>query len=214
MFRNFSVKLILVALLAITMTACASISGNTLGSTNHSRVNAFVPPVIQPLQTEVEQVVLKMPEPKVREFTIPGPSGYLSDKARIVMSDAEITCMARVMYFEARGEGTLGMTAVGYVVMNRMGSPGFKPTTVCGIVNSQNRRGCQFSWVCDGKADRIHSPQLYERARQVAVNVMTHSVPNPVRNSVYFRSSTARSRYAASQRHIASIGGHRFFVDL
>lgn len=131
----------------------------------------------------------------------------------VAFSDEEIACMAHVIYFEARGEGARGMTGVGYVVLNRMSHREF-PKTVCAVVYQKNRRGCQFSWVCDGKPDRIRQPQSYERARSIAVQVLNRSVENPVGNSLYFRHRSVKSRYAHTQKLYASIGHHNFFAAL
>ena len=56
--------------------------------------------------------------------------------------------MALNMYHEARGEGRLGMLAVGWVVLNRMADKAY-PETVAEVIY----QGCQFSWVCDRRSD-------------------------------------------------------------
>lgn len=217
MFKSINLKTFAVLLLTLTMSACASLGSNSSALSGDHYANAgFRTTTYNPLPVAVAQVELKTPETKftditVKERTIP-LSLSLSDRARVVMSDAEIECMAQVIYFEARGEGTTGMIGVGYTVLNRMGSPKFKSTTACGIVYEKNRRGCQFSWTCDGKPDRIRSPQLYERARDIAVSVMTREAKNPVGDSIFFRHRNVNSRYASSQRLVATIGQHRFFI--
>ena len=60
----------------------------------------------------------------------------------------DIRAMALNMYHEARGEGRLGMLAVGWVVLNRMADKAY-PKTVSAVVY----QGCQFSWVCDRRSD-------------------------------------------------------------
>ncbi|MBE0618248.1 MAG: cell wall hydrolase, partial [Proteobacteria bacterium] len=60
--------------------------------------------------------------------------------------DRAITCLARSIYWEAKGEGDAGMEAVANVVMNRLGHKGF-PNTICGVVKQGHEQGaCQFSW--------------------------------------------------------------------
>lgn len=43
-------------------------------------------------------------------------------------------CLAKAMYFEARGTGERGMRAVGEVLLNRAASHRF-PNSVCGVLN-------------------------------------------------------------------------------
>ena len=79
-------------------------------------------------------------------------------------------CLADNMYFEARNQGTAGITAVSNVVLNRVRSDMY-PNTICEVVRqgphreSWRKNGvyhpvkhrCQFSWYCDGKSDEIPS---------------------------------------------------------
>jgi spore germination cell wall hydrolase CwlJ-like protein len=46
--------------------------------------------------------------------------------------DDAITCLARTIYWEARGEAIVDMEAIASVVMNRLGHEGF-PTTICNV---------------------------------------------------------------------------------
>ena len=78
-------------------------------------------------------------------------------------SDDQIECLAKNMYFEARGQGTAGVLAVSFVVLNRVNDHRF-PNTICEVVyqaitrpswKNKNKRypiknRCQFSWYCDG----------------------------------------------------------------
>ncbi len=211
--KRHAIQIFLIALLALTMSACASISSHSVAWKADGELIGVVP-TIQPLPVNIEPVEIQSPVIAVEERTIELPERLyeLHERARIAMTDREIQCMARAIYFEARGEGTRGMTAVGYVVLNRVASKDFKPDTVCGVVYQQNRRGCQFSWVCDGKPDRIASPKLYSQAEDIAKAVMTRSVENPIDDSVFFRHKSVRSRYAHTQTMRAAIGAHRFFV--
>src|SRR5690242_16950981 len=55
------------------------------------------------------------------------------DPAGTAPLDDAITCMARSIYWEAKGKDTADMEAVANVVMNRLGHEGF-PDTVCAVV--------------------------------------------------------------------------------
>jgi spore germination cell wall hydrolase CwlJ-like protein len=84
---------------------------------------------------------------------------------------SEIECLAKAVYFEARGEPIAGQRAVARVILNRVDSP-YYPHTICEVVfqNSHMRNACQFSFACDGTdIETIGEPRAFERAKTVAV---------------------------------------------
>ena len=52
-----------------------------------------------------------------------------------------LACLATAIYFEARGEPTLGQIAVGQVIMTRVYDPRY-PDNVCDVV----KEGYYYSW--------------------------------------------------------------------
>jgi spore germination cell wall hydrolase CwlJ-like protein len=82
-------------------------------------------------------------------------------------------CLAEAVYFEARGEAVLGQVAVAQVVLNRAFS-GKYPNTVCGVVyqNSHRHLACQFTFACDGIRDVIREPDMWERAKKIAAEML------------------------------------------
>ena len=74
-----------------------------------------------------------------------------------------LVCLATAIYFEARGEPTVGQIAVGQVIMSRVNDHRY-PDNVCDVVKegyyySWNTSipipdKCQFSFWCDGKPER------------------------------------------------------------
>ena len=213
MFKHYSAKLLMLCLVVVTMTACASISGRTVAEpADYPHIETLVLPPVKPLDFIPESLVVQVPELQVE--ALPVPIRELSDRARVVLSESEIDCMAQVIYFEARGEETRGKIGVGYVVLNRMGHAEF-PKTVCAVVYQKqrvkNKLRCQFSWVCDGKGARIRANQNYDQIRQIAVSVMKREVENPVDDSIFFRERSIRSG-GRSQTLVAYIGQHGFFA--
>lgn len=211
MFQNFSVKTFLLLMFALTLSACASIQGRMVDSVPTHQMIAASVPVIQDMPVNIEPVEIAAVIPEVKD--LPLPLMELHERARVAMTEQEITCMAKAIYFEARGEGSQGQIGVGYVVLNRMADKRFKSSTVCGVVYQRSSKGCQFSWVCDGKPDVIRSAQSYQVAREVAVQVMTRSVENPVDDSLYFRHRNVMPKMA-TQKFRALIGSHRFFAAI
>ena len=70
----------------------------------------------------------------------------------------EIDCLALNIYHESRGEGRIGMVAVGWTTINRRDSPKF-PDTICKVVYQPS----QFSWINEGYST------IYENAAYDAV---------------------------------------------
>ena len=102
----------------------------------------------------------------------------------------DVNCLAENMYFEARSDGYAGMYATSMVVMNRVMDDRY-PNSVCEVVkqgpvreswktrdnpNIKNedrvfypvRNQCQFSWYCDGKADKMYDEASIEVAKEIA----------------------------------------------
>ena len=80
---------------------------------------------------------------------------------------AEFQCLAEALYFEARGEKVKGQAAVAEVILNRRDS-GLFPNTICGVVHQGGHGGCQFSYRCDGRTDRISEKSAYARVAKIA----------------------------------------------
>jgi spore germination cell wall hydrolase CwlJ-like protein len=115
-------------------------------------------------------------------------------------------CLARAIYFEARGEPIAGQIAVAQVVMNRLRNPAY-PKTICAVIVDAG----QFPWVADELA--IRNARQFAVARAIALHVMAGVVPDPTGGATHFFApalipSPAWARPAAWQ---ATIGGHMFF---
>lgn len=101
------------------------------------------------------------------------------------MDDA-ITCLARTIYWEARGTSTVGMEVVANVVMNRVGHEGF-PETVCGVVKQGQEQGaCQFSWWCDGRPDDAKEDESYVIAKDITRKALNRQLKDRTNGALYF----------------------------
>lgn len=120
-------------------------------------------------------------------------------------------CMALAMYWEARGEGRRGMEAVGWTVLNRVNSPHF-PSTPCAVVfEGGERPGCQFSWYCDGKSDRPRDRESWQRAMQVAGDLLERPGADPTGGALFFHATSIRTPWRRPRVRTARIGGHVFY---
>ncbi|PVZ16490.1 MULTISPECIES: cell wall hydrolase [unclassified Pseudomonas] len=101
------------------------------------------------------------------------------------MDDA-LTCMARSIYWEAKGGSAQDMADVANVVMNRLGQPDF-PDSVCGVVKQgSERKGCQFSWWCDGRPDQAKEDDRYTLAKDIARKALNRQLPDRTHGAQFF----------------------------
>ena len=126
-------------------------------------------------------------------------------------SSRSAECLALAMYWEARGEGTLGMRAVGSVVLNRVLHPNF-PDSVCGVVfQGGETPPCQFSWWCDGISDRPRNATQWRHSILTAENLLARRRSDPTRGALYFHSISVNSKWHRRQHPTVRIGRHRFY---
>lgn len=115
----------------------------------------------------------------------------------------ELDCLARNIYFEARGESEEGQYAVAYVTLNRVDDSRW-PNSICRVVYQPN----QFSWTRNNS--RIHEQTAWERAQRIAEEAIENheeGIDN-TNGSVYFARTRATYFHAPLQ---IRIGNHGFF---
>jgi spore germination cell wall hydrolase CwlJ-like protein len=136
----------------------------------------------------------RSPEP-AELITRPGAQAV--DPAGQAPLDDAITCLARSIYWEARGEDTIDMEAVANVVMNRLGHEGF-PDTVCGVVKEGSERGsCQFSWWCDGRPDEAQEEDAYVIAKEIARKALNQQLQDHTDGGQFFHHRNVTPNWAS-----------------
>ena len=124
--------------------------------------------------------------------------------------DAEFTCLATALYFEARGESIRGQAAVAEVILNRAETPDF-PRTICGVVNQGNSRGCQFSYTCDGVRDAVREKAAWERSAKIARAMLDGAPRELTDGATYFQAPAVRPGWSRRFERTARIGAHIFY---
>lgn len=126
--------------------------------------------------------------------------------------ERERRCLAKAIYFEARGEPKRGQIAVGQVILNRVRSPQF-PGTICGVVfQGQLAPGCQFSFACDGRTDNPKRGAQWELAQSLSRKITSGQVWLPeVGYSTFYHADYVRPGWASAMNKIDSIGRHIFY---
>ena len=126
-----------------------------------------------------------------------------------------LACLARNVYFEARGEPLAGQFAVAEVTMNRKASRLF-PRTVCDVVYQQSwdpvrkRLVGAFSWT-EFKKLPEPSGDEWQRAQQVAQAVYYNRYTPQLQGALYFHASYIRPEWAKEKRRVTRIGRHVFY---
>ena len=125
--------------------------------------------------------------------------------------DDAITCLARTVYWEARGDGTESMESVANVVMNRLRHDGF-PKTVCDVVKQGQEQGeCQFSWWCDGRSDSAFEDEPYATAKEVARKALNQQLPDRTDGALYFHHHGVAPNWSRMFVKTAEVGDFAFY---
>jgi len=122
-------------------------------------------------------------------------------------------CLAEAIYFEARGEPVHGQMAVAQVVLNRAFS-GKYPSTVCGVVyqNAHRHLACQFTFACDGIADVIREPDMWERAKVIAAEMLDGKLWLPeIGKATHYHAYWVHPGWVREMTKLQKLGVHTFY---
>jgi hypothetical protein len=123
-------------------------------------------------------------------------------------------CLARNIYFEARGEGSRGQYAVAAVTMNRVRDKRWSDG-ICGVVYQKK----QFSWTISRPASRptvIGDRAAWQRAAEVAVLSLVGLAPDYSQGATHYVAPERLRRmpvWTSAMTVSHRIDGHVFFAD-
>ena len=144
----------------------------------------------------------------------PNPSAapFVFGKASAETRARALECLTSAIYYEAGQESTAGQRAVAQVVLNRVRHPAF-PNSVCGVVYEGSTRatGCQFTFTCDGSMARLPVPALWDRARNVAEEMLAGRVYAPAGYATHYHANYVVPYWASSLTKTAIEGAHIFY---
>lgn len=136
-------------------------------------------------------------------------------------SDTDLTCLAKAIYFEARGESEKGQRAVGRVILNRVASEAY-PDTICSVVYQGSKRatGCQFSFTCDGLSDVAKDKAAWKEAKEMARSLIACDPPclegpdfqGPIWQSTHYHADYVTPRWAKKLQRTGTLGRHIFYA--
>lgn len=120
-----------------------------------------------------------------------------------IKQEAESSCLAKAVYYEARGESKQGMLAVAQVVINRHNKVTF-PSGICNVVYQKY----QFSWV------GMKLPKPYGKewilANQIAKESLRRGYAVREFPAIYFHSGLKKPKW--KYKLVARVGNHYFYV--
>lgn len=124
----------------------------------------------------------------------------------------DLECLTQAVYYEARGEGPAGQAAVAQVVLNRVRHPAF-PKSVCAVVfqGAYGRKGCQFSFACDGSTRRSREAGAWRRAERVAEKALSGAVMETVGNATHFHTINVAPNWGPRLMKVGQVGLHVFY---
>lgn len=134
-----------------------------------------------------------------------------------VAKEREKLWLARAIYFEARGEGVGGQLLVAHSILNRVADPRW-PDTIEAVVRQDERKRhqCQYSFMCDGKPERIVEGVAWRQALAVAtVTLEDYEVRGPLTCAHSYHASyvtnKAALRWFATLEESGKVGTHKFY---
>lgn len=102
--------------------------------------------------------------------TVEQETQRIESPKRVNYHQEELICLAKNIYFEARGQDRVGMLMVGHVTLNRVKSERF-PKTICEVVYQPN----QFSWTNDKTLKIDENDKYWGRSIRVANDVLNRT---------------------------------------
>ena len=176
---------------------------------------------VQALRPAVEALERAISSARPTPASVPAPAVDPRAAAPFVLCSTKgaaeheqaVSCLAAAVYFEAGTESLAGQRAVAQVVLNRVRDPKF-PASVCGVVfqGAPRRKGCQFSFVCDGSFHRRPpGPAQLARARSVAEQALDGRVEPEVGTSTHYHASYVHPSWERRLVKVDRIGAHIFY---
>ena len=121
-------------------------------------------------------------------------------------TNAELLCLAKNIYYEARGEPMHGKIAVAQVTLNRVTHRTEFQSSICGVVYAKH----QFSWTME--SHREPRGEAWREAQAIAKAVIVGTVHLPDFKALYFHNLTVKPRWNQTKELVARIGNHIFYA--
>lgn len=199
--------------LALMMVLAGAATAETTVSRSNNpteKLGSLIGAEQRALETLPENLLVDQ-RPKTAPTRVNYDRGWVASQPGAQGGD-QFSCLAKALYFEARGESVKGQFAVAEVILNRVDSTRY-PNSVCGVVNqgAGGRGGCQFSFACDGRADTIREKAAYARVAKVARAMMDGAPRALTGGATHFHTTNISPSWARRFPNTAKIGSHLFY---
>jgi len=121
-------------------------------------------------------------------------------------TNAEILCLAKNIYYEARGEPLQGKIAVAQVTLNRVTHRTQFDASICKVVYAKH----QFSWTHEKHREPRGDP--WREAQAIAKLVIQGVAHLPDFKALYFHNTTVNPKWNRTKELVARIGNHIFYA--
>ena len=121
-------------------------------------------------------------------------------------TNAEMLCLAKNIYYEARGEPMRGKIAVAQVTLNRVTHRTEFQSNICGVVYAKD----QFSWTKE--KHREPRGEAWREAQALAKTVIQGTAHLPDFKALYFHNLTVAPKWNRTKELVARIGNHIFYA--
>jgi spore germination cell wall hydrolase CwlJ-like protein len=135
--------------------------------------------------------------------------------ASVNFEEESTFCLSLALYFEARGEGYVGMRAVGHTIINRASN---RNKTICETIFEQsgndNYYQCAFSFYCDGKPEIINDEESWNRGYKIAYGLLDGDYPfSSVNNADHYLVCKIKDRvyWTKRMKFVGQVGNHCFY---
>lgn len=125
-------------------------------------------------------------------------------------TEKQINCLAKAMYFEARGGKPSEQINIANAVINRTQHPKF-PDTICGVI-ADKKHAVQFPWYYNGSSVRDNSTykNIKERAEELYIKYLLGDRIDTTSGSVFFHAKSIRTKWRYQSVSVAD-SLHRFY---
>lgn len=117
----------------------------------------------------------------------------------------EFKCLVKNIYYESRGQSSLGQEAVALVTLNRVASRKY-PNSVCKVVYARK----QFSWTASKKLS-VKNREAWERAERIAYRALIGNTSLGNFKATHFHAVSVRPGWSKSKHKLVKIGDHIFY---
>jgi hypothetical protein len=187
---------------------------NEIATTQGAVSTASVAPVVAPTPTvPVRQMWIGYPPSAsaVTPPTQPMQRGTLSEMVASFVDtgnyDAQQLCLAKAVYFEARGETLEGQLAVAEVILNRAQS-GRYPTTLCSVVTQP----AQLSFIRRGRFPKVDTNcEAWRKALAIAEIANKGLADAVASNVLWYHASYVSPSWGRRLTRVTRIGTHIFY---